>query len=140
MKITKRLFGVINSAVYAASARSGRRGDLGEALVEAGYRIGRNWMVPDVSVTHAGQPEGKYLEGAPALAIEVISESIAAQMMQRKMRLYFGHGAREVWLVYPETKSVSIVHEKTATEVEGSLKSELLPGISIDLAAVFGRA
>jgi len=45
-------------------------------------------------------------------------------------------GAREVWLIYPGTGSVSVYRGKTAREVEGMLTSELLPGVSIDLSAI----
>src|SRR5947209_3465639 len=46
--------------------------DLGMATIEFGYKIGpRTWLVPDVSIAYPGQPTGKYLEGAPLIAIEV---------------------------------------------------------------------
>lgn len=40
-----------------------------------GYRLADSWVQPDVSVTNEGQTVGKYLEGAPAIAIEVVSPS-----------------------------------------------------------------
>ena len=69
---------------------------LGVVDIEAGYKIGpNNWLQPDVSITRRGQPETDYLEGAPALAIEVISEANTADQMQRKVKLYLANGAQE---------------------------------------------
>jgi Uma2 family endonuclease len=139
MRIAKRLCRIIEDALTELH-RSEQARELGEVLIETGYHFGRNWVIPDVSISHAGQPEGKYLEGGPALAIEVISESNTVRMMSRKVKLYFEHGAREVWLVYPEFKSVWVHRGKAAVEVEGTLTTELLPGATIDLSTVFGRA
>ena len=135
MRIVMRLYGIIEDAVARLC-----RGELGEVFIRAGYRFGKNWLIPDVSVSHFGHPEAKYLEGAPALAVEVISEATTERVMHRKIRLYFENGAREVWLVYPEFRSVWVHRGKSATEVEGTLTTDLLPGIAIDLSAVFGRA
>jgi len=94
-------------------------------------------LVPDVSITRAGQTEGKYLEGAPALAIEVISEANTARTTHRKVREFLANGSREVWVFSPETNSVWVFRGKTGVEIEGALTSELLPGASIDLTKVF---
>ena len=61
-------------------------------------------------------------------------------MMQRKVRIYIENGAREVWLLYRRTATVAVCRGKTSVEIEGALASELLPGVSIDLAEVFGRS
>jgi len=112
--------------------------DLGRVFKEMGYLIGSNWATPDVSITHAGQPEGEYLEGAPALAVEVISKSNTAEMMQRKVQLYLENGSREVWIFYPRTERVAVHSGKTSSEFSGTLTSDLLPGVSINLTDVFG--
>ena len=117
--------------------RRGFANDLGVVFKEMGYLIGSNWVTPDVSITHAGQPEGNYFEGAPALAVEVISKSNTAEMMQRKVELYLENGGREVWVFYPRTESVSVRRGKSSIEVEGMLTSKLLPGVSIDISKVF---
>ena len=78
MRIVKRFFLILHRGVELLQ-RSGQARDLGEVFSETGYRFGQDWLVPDVSITHAGQTESKYLEGAPALAVEVISESNTAE-------------------------------------------------------------
>ena len=137
MRIVKQFFLILMRGVELLQ-NAGRAGDLGEVFPETGYRFGRNWLVPDVSITHAGQAEGKYLEGAPALAVEVISDSNTAKQMHKKVVAYIENGAREVWVAYPDTRSVIVHRGKNATEVSGVLTTDLLPGFSIDLAEVFG--
>jgi Uma2 family endonuclease len=72
---------------------------LGDIRVEAGFRLSSNtWLQPDVSFLRTPQldaaaPDG-YFEGAPALAIEIASESNTAAQLDLKMELYFAHGLR----------------------------------------------
>lgn len=75
-------------------------------FLECGYKIGENWLIPDVSVPHPDQESAKYFEGAPMLAVEVVSESNSAEQLDRKIAIYLGSGAREVWVVYPATRSL----------------------------------
>jgi Uma2 family endonuclease len=136
MRITLRLYKTLDSALGMLHSQGLAR-DLGEVFHETGYLLGSNWVIPDISITHARQTENKYLEGAPALAIEVISKANTAEMMQRKIQLYMQNGAREAWLFYPRAQSVTVYRGRTATEVEGTLTSELLPGVSIDLSEIY---
>jgi Uma2 family endonuclease len=70
---------------------------LGEVYMEAGFKLGdRHWVQPDVSLVspeqdEAGDPEG-YFEGAPRLAIEVISAANTAESVDRKTEKYFAYG------------------------------------------------
>jgi Uma2 family endonuclease len=136
-RISWRLAKRLDAALEMLRQGGGAR-DLGEVLHEAGYRVGPSWMIPDASITHAGQKEGDYLEGAPALAVEIISEANTSRLMNRKVKLYLEHGAREVWLVYPG-ESVWIYRGRTAEQADAAIRSELLPGIVIDLAPLFGQ-
>src|SRR5690348_4468666 len=98
-----KIYHCVVAALEAAHAR-GEAGELGEVFIETGYKLSSNaYVQPDVSITHASQPEGKYLNRAPAIAIEVISPSNRTQDTEAKTELYFRHGAREVWRFYPKT-------------------------------------
>jgi Uma2 family endonuclease len=106
--------------------------------MEGGYKMGTmNWLVPDVSVVRPGQPRGEYLEEAPLLAIEVISESNSAEFMDRKVKKYLANGGVEVWLVYPRTRCVWVFREGHAQEFRGSLESAIIPGLKVDLEQLF---
>jgi Uma2 family endonuclease len=111
---------------------------LGRVYIETGYKIGSNsGLTPDVSVTHARQPRDKYLEGAPALAVEIVSESNTAERMDRKVKKYLSNGGIEVWVVYPKTQCVWVFRQGRAEEFLGELTSELFPGLTIDLNSLF---
>jgi Uma2 family endonuclease len=68
-----------------------------------------------------------------------MSRRNTAEMMQRKVRIYIENGAREVWLLYRRPATVAVYRGRASVEIEGALTSELLPGVSIDLAEVFGH-
>jgi len=138
MRIAMRLYDILKVALQRLHDQ-GQALDLGELFVETGYHIQDHWLIPDVSISHAGQAEDKYLEGAPALAIEVMSRRNTAEMTQRKVRIYLENGAREVWLLYRRPATVEVCRGKTSVEIQGALTSELLPGVLIDLAEVFGH-
>src|SRR5471032_1923044 len=56
MRITLRLFKILVAALGMLQGK-GQARDLGEVFVETGYLIGANWVIPDVSITHAGRPK-----------------------------------------------------------------------------------
>jgi Uma2 family endonuclease len=139
-RISHRIYKRLDAAIEQAHARGEAR-DLGEAFHEMGYLLpGECWLAPDVSVTYAGQTEGKYLEGAPAIAIEVISPSNTAKRIDAKAELYFRFGAREVWRFSPKKKQVMI-------QVPGSVRliaedsvitTPVLPGLVLAVQELFG--
>jgi Uma2 family endonuclease len=49
-----------------------------------------------------------WFPGAPLLAIEVVSPSNTAKDMQLKVKQYLEGGALEVWLVYPDTRTLYV--------------------------------
>ncbi len=116
-----------------------REHQLGEFYIAAGFKLSSDtFLKTDASFIRAAQiartkPDG-YFEGAPALAIEVASET----QLGLKMELYFAHGAEEVWVVFPQTRRVRAhfpdgPSETLATE----LPSALFPGWSAPVAAIF---
>lgn len=84
------------------------------------------------------------LQGAPDLVIEVISPSTIRRDRIRKSRLYLKHSVKEYWLVDPEGGTVEIfTNTPEGWRLAGTysqeeiLNSPLLPGLAIDLTAVF---
>jgi Uma2 family endonuclease len=109
--------------------------------METGYKLsGKSYVQPDVSVTHAAQPEGKYFGDAPAIAVEVISPSNTANEMETKVALYFRHGVREVWRVYRKTRRI-VVHVGGASHTfleHDVLTTPLLPGFALRVDEILG--
>jgi Uma2 family endonuclease len=84
--------------------------------------------------------------GAPDLMVEILSPGNTKKEMNNKFRLYEEAGVREYWVVEPEDKFVLVyvlregefVGLRPCTD-EYPLTSTVLPGLSIDLAAVFAE-
>lgn len=82
------------------------------------------------------------IQGAPDLAIEVLSPSDTAAAMRRKVKQYFAAGAKLVWLVYPDSREVEVwesaagparvVGEHDVLRADG-----ILPGFELPLKSVF---
>ena len=113
--------------------------ELGTAYHETGYRLTSNaYVQPDVSIAHAEQTVSKYLGGAPAIAIEVVSRSNTALEMETKTDLYFEFGAREVWRVYPRNRHI-VVHVPESARVireDLAVTTPLLPGFSLPVSEI----
>jgi Uma2 family endonuclease len=141
-RIARRIFLRLHAALEGAQ-KGGEARELGEVCIESGYLLsGDGWVIPDVSVDHAGQPEGeKYVAGAPAIAIEVVSPSNSAEDLATKIGLYFQYGAREVWIVYPRTRhlDIHIPGGSRAITADQSVTTPLLPAFSMPVAEILGE-
>jgi|SRR5271165_2645069 len=75
----------------------------------------------------------------PLIAIEVVSPSNNAYLLQKKRHAYLDAGVAEVWVIYPEEKEI-FVHRKGQVHLYGpgsTLASELLPGWSLITGDLF---
>jgi len=86
----------------------------------------------------SSDPSG-YYQGAPAIAIEGASDSNTAAQLDLKIELYFANGSSEVWVVYPNTQKaiVHLAEGDSRTVAGGELRSDLLPGWSVSVEALF---
>jgi Uma2 family endonuclease len=90
----------------------------------------------------------RYVEGAPDLAIEVLSPSSARIDKVRKLRLYERHGVREYWLADPAADTLEVYRlttegrlalQASLSHAAGDvLETPLLPGLRIALREIFG--
>ncbi len=97
-----------------------------------GFRMqGGNIRSPDASVMRRERlPQGKspdeFIEGAPDLAVEVVSPSEDIRDLYQKVLEYFESGAQEVWLLFPARKQV--YRYRAPLEVEVLHENDLLTG------------
>jgi Uma2 family endonuclease len=80
------------------------------------------------------------IDGAPALAIEVISPSNTAQDTVKKTYQYLSAGCSAVWIVYPPLRLVEIhsaAGVRQVREPEALKEETLLPGFSLSLRYIF---
>jgi Uma2 family endonuclease len=119
------------------------RPELGlKTLVEIGTQISdHDAFMPDVSVVKRSRLSGagRVFQGAPDLAIEVVSPTDTAKHLKRKVDVYLEAGSKSIWIVYPEARSVMVYARDSVRELKGDqpITDPLLPGFSTPVAAFF---
>ncbi|MGH7470961.1 MAG: Uma2 family endonuclease [Longimicrobiales bacterium] len=136
----------IAGKIYRALSSFMDRHRLGIVLMEAGFRLADDPLTlrgPDVAfVAQARVPArlpAGFLATAPDLAIEVLSPSNRAGIINDRIRDYFDAGTSEVWIIQPKTRT-AVVH-KPADEIRlfhetDTLSTPLLPGFELKLTEV----
>lgn len=123
---------------------------LGEVLSgEGGFQIGWNpdtVRAPDVAFIGSQRiPRNRtpgFFQGAPDLAVEVVSPGDRAAEVVAKARMWLDAGCRAVWVVDPGTQSIAVY--RTCQEAEVLRRGdklhggEVLPGFTIPVAELFG--
>ncbi len=118
------------------------------AFAEAGYVLSRGPLTirqPDVSVLSKARIESTdregYFEGAPELAVEVVSPTDSAEDLQVKVDQYLQAGARQVWILYPKTKCIYVFRAGEQVAVLDASQTleggDLLPGFAVAVADLF---
>lgn len=84
---------------------------------------------------------GEYIREMPALVAEVISPSETATYVNEKVSDYLAGGAQLVWLLYAETRTVTVFRPNGVWHgvlAGGVLEGEdVLPGFAEDLSNIF---
>jgi Uma2 family endonuclease len=119
-----------------------------EAPLDA-YLDERNILQPDLVVLLHDRKDlfgSAKLEGAPNLAIEVISPSTGRRDRGIKRDLYARNGVPGYWVVDAETKTVTVFSDpeegryRSETVSSDTAVSATIPNVTADLAALFAPA
>lgn len=117
---------------------------LGEISMGIDFRLDSEVVRnPDVAFVTMAQLrvfdiERSPIEGAPALAVEVISPSNSAEDMLLKVHQYLRAGCKAVWVVYPILKTI-VVHDSEGTREVQSLLEESKPFAGIKFTLPFSN-
>jgi Uma2 family endonuclease len=113
---------------------------------ETGFKLApRRVRAPDVAFVRADRVAGgiprKFFEGAPDLAVEVVSPSDTSLEVKAKVEDWLSRGTRSCWVVDPKTRLVVVHHpggQVMRFDEKGLLRDEdVLPGFSVPVAEVF---
>lgn len=78
---------------------------------------------------------------APDLAVEVLSPGNASREISEKVALYFGAGARAVWVFDPKKRTAAVYTSPSDVSTFGEQDTldggEVLPGFRLELASLF---
>lgn len=136
--------------VYRLLWRAGERTGGGLAVFDAAFTLSEHpptVRVPDVAflssdrVPEGGLPDG-FGDGAPDLAVEVVSASNRASELQRKALEFLDAGGRLVWVVDPAEQTVTIYRSRSDIRILGSGEvldgGDGLPDFRVSVDALFG--
>ncbi len=90
-----------------------------------GFRLSPSTLLcPDVSFVSVSRlptlliAPAKFLQGAPDLAVEVLSPSDRPKIIGTKLAKYFEHGSRLVWLADWKKQEITVHTSLTASKLE----------------------
>jgi Uma2 family endonuclease len=109
-----------------------------------------NKRSPDISFFAKARLQGitelpiGFLEGAPDLAVEILSPGNTIEEIDDKIAEYFNNGARLVWVISPTQRYILVY--RCAQEPDRLLKSvdsldgeDVIPGFTLPVAALFQK-
>ena len=150
MSLAKPLHGVICSRLNLKIGGFVEEHDLGETFgAETGFLLERDpdsVLGPDVAfVSHervaTAENFEKYFPFAPDLAVEVLSPGNTVREINEKVAMYFGAGARAVWVFNPKKRTAAVYASPTDVRIfsedEAFDGGEVLPGFTLDLSKLF---
>lgn len=123
--------------------------ELGEVVGECGFVVQRDPDTvrgPDAAFVSAERlaawsGDGPFFEGAPDLAVEVLSPSNTRAEVERKVRDYLSAGARRVWVVDPASESVTVHRADGGPRRLGPDEAldggDVLPGFTLPVRRIF---
>jgi Uma2 family endonuclease len=85
------------------------------------------------------------IEGAPDLVVEILSKTSEKYDLGPKRSVYARTGVDELWIIDPKKRTLALYRPGDGSETPSAtykskqkFTSEVLPGLTIDLASVFG--
>ena len=118
---------------------------LGRVFAETGYQLSPDTVrIPDVSFVPAERMRGvdldRRIQGAPALAVEVVSPNDLAEDLRLKVEQYLAAGSKSVWVIYPKSRELHIFRPNGLSVLRNTdtvLEEDVLPGFSLSLSGLF---
>lgn len=115
---------------------------------ETGFHIGHDpdtVRAPDAAFIRAGRipptPVRGFFPEAPDLAVEVLSPGDRASEVLAKARYWLQAGCHEVWVVDPETTTISVYRgpdQIVVLDLSDTLSGgDVLPGFSVPVSEIF---
>jgi Uma2 family endonuclease len=136
----------VRDNIAAALRDFAHRRELGRVFVETGHQLTPETVrIPDISFVKADRMReldlDKRIQGAPTLAVEVVSPTDLAEALTQKVKQYLAAGAKAVWVFYPKTREVQVFQADGGSFVRREHETletpHILPGFALDLKSVF---
>jgi len=157
---------VVNGALVVSPKNNWLHGEICARLIAAlktfadAHRLGAVWdsstgfwmknlncRAPDISfvckerLRGLNRREAKFFQGAPDLAVEILSPSNSRREVDERLNDYFSSGTQLAWVIDPDRELIEICHSLAQRRLlgpGGSLNGEdLLPGFQYAVADLF---
>ncbi len=93
---------------------------------ETGFQLESGWLQPDISIIWPDQKLTEWYEGAPMIAIEVVSPGNRDTKIDKKIEAYLDNGGLEVWVVRPEEGTMAVHTRNGVSEQMANYRCEHL--------------
>lgn len=141
-------FGAFLAGTIELYARSKKLGVTCDSSTAFSMKSG-NKRSPDVSFVAKERLQGLkrlpkgFFQGAPDLAIEVISPNNTYDEIHAKIVEYFESGAKLVWVIHPDEQSVIVYRspqpDRLLKIVDALDGEDVLPGFSLPITELFAE-
>jgi Uma2 family endonuclease len=122
--------------------------NLGAVYTETHFELAENLSrVPDIAFVsferfpEEGEDKSSRWHIAPDLAVEVVSPTDDYEDVQEKITEYFTFGVRQVWIVSPESKTLTFYHSRKQATILGEedelVNEDILPGFRLKMSEIF---
>lgn len=119
------------------------------AAAETGFILGGKTyrgadcaFVGNENLKKHGYPQG-FFPTAPDLAIEVVSPNNSSEEMMEKVNLYLQNGSQLVWVIYPQTKVITVYRQSNIVSLlreNDTLEGEnVLPNFKLEVSKLFAN-
>ena len=116
---------------------------LGIVVAEQPFHLSGNTVrIPDVAIVLGSRdlPADRPIEGAPDLAVEVVSPTNTAREIHQKISDYFAAGSKRVWVFCPQEREIYVHGPGGVIRRQGDdllEEPELLPEFSVKVSSLF---
>jgi len=124
-----------------------KAGGGGMAGTELGFNLGQNTLrAADLYYISPERSAGMedydgFWDGAPDLAVEVVSPTERANDIEAKITDYLAAGTRLLWIIYPRTRTVHVIRPnepRPVLHVADTLAApDILPGFALPVGTLF---
>lgn len=141
--------GVVTAALTTLVGLFVRQHVLGATCVAGGFQLEHDpdtVLAPDIAFIERKRFEaagltGKFWQGPPDLAVEVKSPGDRAGEVSAKAQSWLAHGTRQVWIVDPQKRTVTVYHRDgrivALSETDTLEGGDVVPGFACPIRKIF---
>jgi Uma2 family endonuclease len=146
MPVPKPIHGAVTMNLSALLYMHNKANNLGRVFSECGFQLesGPDTVLgPDIAFISRDRipaDDDRFYRDAPDVAVEVLSPSDRRGKVERKPALWLELGARSVWNVNPQKRTVEVFHadgQRWLFSEGDELVDDVVPGFRVAVSKIF---